>query len=162
VTARSSATAAVLDPPLVISRVLPVTPGRLYEVWTRKAHVDRWLAPAGFTVLRNEADVRPGGRWHCALRGPDGTVFRVGGVYRQLVAPHFIVFTHAWEDVRGVPAHETTVTLALQAQGLGRTRMSFTQTAFASAADRDGQRTNWMECFDRLRIYLAGLDGQAQ
>jgi uncharacterized protein YndB with AHSA1/START domain len=76
-----------------------------------------------------------------------------GGVYREIVEPERLVFTHAWEDEEGKPGHQTLVTVTFAEQD-GKTRLAFHQAVFESVADRDSHREGWTECLDRLEGYL--------
>jgi uncharacterized protein YndB with AHSA1/START domain len=99
-------------------------------------------------------DVRPGGMFRACLHAPDGTDHRVRGMYREIVPPQRLVFTHAWEDENGGLSPETIVTITFTAHG-GKTQMTFHQAIFESMASRDGHRHGWSESFDRLAEYLA-------
>lgn len=144
-------------PDLAITRVFDAPRELVFKAWTDSAHGNEWSAPRGFTVAAFEADLRPGGAWRLRMRTPEGKELRVGGVYREIVAPERIVSTHAWQNPDGTSGHETLMTVALAARG-DRTEMTFRQTGFESVEDRDGHREGWSECFDRLEEQLAGVD----
>jgi len=48
-------------------------------------------------------DVRPGGAIRIHMRGPDGTVYPMTGVYLEVVEPQRIVFTRAALGADGNP-----------------------------------------------------------
>ena len=144
-------------PDLTITRVFDAPRDLVFKAWTDSAHGNDWSAPRGFTVTDFEANLRPGGAWRLRMRTPEGKELRVGGVYREIVAPERIVSTHAWQNPDGTSGHETLMTVALAAHG-DRTEMTFRQTGFESDEDRDGHREGWSECFDRLEAHLAGVD----
>ena len=101
-------------------------------------------------------DVRPGGAWRGNLRATEtGEELRLGGVFREIVAPERVVFTFAWEE-EGERGLETLVTLTFADEG-GKTRMTFRQTPFQSAEERDGHRGGWTSSFDRLEEYVAHI-----
>jgi uncharacterized protein YndB with AHSA1/START domain len=66
------------------------------------------------------------------------------------------VFTHAWLDDQGKPGHETLVTVTFAERG-GKTEVTLRQAEFASAAERDGHRGGWTECFERLAEHLVEM-----
>ena len=66
----------------------------------------------------------------------------MGGVYREIVAPERLVFSHAWEDPQGDPGHLTLVTVSFVSAGR-QTRLVFHQAVFTSAASRDSHREGW-------------------
>ena len=88
------------------------------------------------------------------MRKPGEKDLWVGGVYQDVLSPERLVFTHAWDDERGQPGHQTVVTVSLEPRG-GKTRMRFGQTGFDSVESRDGHREGWLECFDQLARVLA-------
>ena len=152
--ARSNAHAAApdADRELSIVRVFDAPRHLVFQAWTQKEHLDRWSAPKGFTIPFSEGELRPGGRWRCCMRAPDGSEHWLSGVYREIVENELLVFTHAWET-DGVRGHETVVTVRFSDQD-GKTRVEFRQEFFDSIASRDGHAGGWAECFDLLADYL--------
>lgn len=113
--------------------------------------MSRWAAPRGFIVTDSEADVRPGGAWRATMRSPDGVDHLAHGVYREVVEPERLVYTHAWDEPDAV---ETVVTVTF-AEYEGRTEMTFRQDGFSSAGSRDGHESGWDEAIDCLGDILA-------
>jgi uncharacterized protein YndB with AHSA1/START domain len=143
------------DRTLVIERVFDAPVDFVWKCWTEQKHLEKWSAPRGFTIPHAEGDLRPGGKWRCCMRAPNGNELWLGGVYREIVPHKLIVMTHAWEE-DGVPGHETLVTVRFTATG-GTTKVTLTQTGFDSAGSRDGHAGGWNECFDLLAEHLATL-----
>jgi uncharacterized protein YndB with AHSA1/START domain len=142
------------DRELVIKRVFDAPRELVFKAWTDPEHLKQWSAPQGFTIPVAEGDLRPGGKWRSMMRKPDGTELWLGGVYREIVEPERLVFTHAWDDKNGKPGHETVVTVTLVERD-GKTEMTFRQGLFESAESRDGHQGGWTECFDRLEELLS-------
>ena len=140
---------------LNIARVFDAPRSLVFQMWTRKEHIDRWLAPRGFTIPYSEGDLRPGGRWRCCMVSPQGVEHWLSGTYREIVENELLVFTHAWEE-DGKRGHETVVTVRFADHG-GKTRMTFQQATFESIESRDGHAGGWAECLDILADYLASL-----
>ncbi len=139
---------------LVITRVFDAPRDLVWKAWTEPERMKEWSAPKGFTIPVNEGELRPGGAWRACMRKPDGTDLWLGGVYREIVEPERLVFTHAWLDEQGSPGPETVVTVTLTERG-GKTEMSFHQSGFDSVESRDGHAGGWTECFDKLDEHLA-------
>jgi len=139
---------------LDITRVFDAPRDLVFKAWTDSEWGKEWSAPNGFTVLGSEGDLRVGGAWRLGMRRPGEDDLWVGGVYREIVAPERLVFTHAWEDAQGTPGHQTLVTVTLAQRG-GKTEMHFRQTGFDSVESRDGHQEGWSECFDKLERLLA-------
>ena len=146
---------AQVDDTLVIERVFDAPVDLVWKCWTERGHLETWSAPRGFTIPHSEGDLRPGGKWRCCMRAPNGNELWLGGVYREIVPNTLIVMTHAWEE-DGVPGHETLVTVRFADAG-GKTKVTLTQAGFDSAGSRDGHAGGWSECLDILAEHLAAL-----
>ncbi len=82
------------DREIVISRVFDAPRELVWEAWTNPKHVAQWWGPTGFSTTIEEMDVRPGGVWKQIMRGPDGTEFPNQSVFKEVVKPERIVFSH--------------------------------------------------------------------
>lgn len=142
---------------IVITRVFDAPRSLLFRMWTEGEHLAQWSAPRGFTIPVGQGDVRPGGAWRCCMRSPDGVEYWLAGVYREVVAPERLVFTHAFDDEDGKPGPETLVTVTFADEG-GKTRLTLRQSGFRSIPSRDGHEAGWSECFDRLSDYLPRME----
>ena len=153
VTKNSEAT-ATSEGELTITRIFDAPRSLVFKVWTEREHLMRWCGPRDFTIPFSEADFRPGGAYRTCLRSPEGKDYWLQGVYREIVEPERLVFTHAWEDEDGKPKHETLVTVTF-AEHDGKTKLSFHQAIFKSTEARDSHLEGWSECLDRLADYLS-------
>jgi uncharacterized protein YndB with AHSA1/START domain len=139
---------------LIIVRTFNAPRELVFAAWTEPEHLAHWSGPAGFTSTQGEMDVRPGGRYRACLHAPDGTQHWVQGVYREIVPPSRLVMTHGWADPEGRVETETLVTVTLDEDGPGRTRMHFRQAGFGSRASRDGHDEGWRSSFERLAAHV--------
>jgi len=112
------------DRELVFTRVLSAPRSRVFTAWTDPKHVAPWWGPHGFTNPVCELDVRPGGAIRIHMRGPDGTVYPMTGVCREIVEPERLVFTSAALDNEGNPLFEVLNTVTFAEQGGKTTQMS--------------------------------------
>ena len=64
------------------------------------------------------------------------------------------------KDAEGKPLHETQVTVCFTEVD-GKTRQTFRQAGFESAASRDSHEAGWNECFDKEDAYLSQLTRSA-
>jgi uncharacterized protein YndB with AHSA1/START domain len=158
--ARNSATAPAAQRELSIRRTFDAPRTLVFKAWTEPQHLARWSCPRGFTCTENTGDLRVGGAFAASMRSPEGTTHRLRGVYREIVPPQRLVFTHAWLDDSGEPGPETIVTVTL-AECDGRTEMTFHQGIFDSVASRDGHEQGWSSCFELLAELLATLPRDA-
>jgi len=148
-TVKGSSTATAGERELVIKRVFAAPRELVFKAWTDPEQLKQWSAPRGFTIPVSEGELRPGGKWRASMRKPDGTDLWLGGVYREIVEPERLVFTHAWDTEQGQPGHETVVTVTFVERD-GKTEMTFKQSGFKSVESRDGHEGGWTESFDRL------------
>lgn len=126
---------------------------RVFDAWTNPDSDIGWWGPVDFTLLFNEMDLKPGGRWRMGMTR-NGEKVVSGGVYREVSPPSRLVMTHAWEGDDGqLLPPQTLVTITLAERG-DKTEMVFTQTGFDDAAVRDGHRGGWNEAFDALEKAL--------
>lgn len=82
------------DREIVVSRAISAPRELVFKVWTEPEHVVHWWGPDGFTSTLHEMDVRPGGVWNLTLHGPDGVDYRNRIIYRQIVPPEFLAYSH--------------------------------------------------------------------
>jgi len=141
---------------LVISRVFDAPRALVFKVWTQPQYIRHWWGPRGYTTLSCEIDLRPGGAWRVESRHTDGSKTAEQGVFREIVEPERLVFTHGWESETGKPGSETLVT-ATFAEHEGKTKLTFHQAVFNSVEIRDGHVEGWNQSFDMLAEYLANV-----
>jgi len=148
--ARNSAAA---ERELNIRRTFNAPRELVFRAWTEPQLLAQWSCPRGFTFSENRGELRVGGTFSARMRSPEGTEHRLRGVYREIVPPERLVFTHCWVDEQGAPGPETLVTVTLAEHG-GRTEMSFHQALFVSVEARDRHEQGWTNCFERLAELL--------
>src|SRR5690606_17714994 len=90
----------------------------VYACWTEPEHLARWGGgPEGLTVDVEYQDIRVDGMFRVRMHSPHGIDCRLQGMYRELVEPGKVVFTHAWVLEDGSLAPETLVTITLKPAG---------------------------------------------
>jgi uncharacterized protein YndB with AHSA1/START domain len=156
--ARNSAAA---ERELNIRRTFNAPRELVFRAWTEPQLLAQWSCPRGYTCSENRGELRVGGTFSARMRSPEGTEHRLRGVYREIVPPERLVFTHSWVDELGVPGPETLVTVTLAASD-GRTEMRFHQALFTSVEARDRHEQGWTNCFERLVELLAAPPCGAQ
>ena len=156
--AETGSTTAMAERSLTIRRVFDAPRELVFKAWTESEHALQWGGPRGFSALEFEMSRTPGGRWHSRMRGPDGKEYANRGTLLELVEPERLVFTFAWDNADGTSGREMKITVAL-AERDGKTEMTFSQSEFESAEDRDGHNEGWSQSFDKLAEYLARQRG---
>jgi uncharacterized protein YndB with AHSA1/START domain len=88
-----------IDPKLdlVLERTVDVPPELVWLAWTRPEHVKAWFAPAPWTTVDCEIDLRPGGVFRTVMRSPEGQEFPSAGCYLEIVPERRLVWTSALE-----------------------------------------------------------------
>ena len=94
---------------IVASRVFDAPRELVWKAWSDPKHIVQWWGPKGFTTTMQEMDFRPGGAWRFIMHGPDGTDYQNKSIYREIVKPQRITYSH----VSG-PLFEATVTFTAQ------------------------------------------------
>jgi uncharacterized protein YndB with AHSA1/START domain len=142
----------------VITRVFDAPRELVFKAWTDPKRVARWWGPFGFTNPVCELDVRPGGAIRIHMRGPDGTIYPMTGVYHEIVEPERLVFTSAALDGKGNPLFEVLHTITFAEQG-GKTTLimkaRIAKTTLEAAPYLAGMETGWKQSADRLVEHMA-------
>jgi uncharacterized protein YndB with AHSA1/START domain len=141
---------------IVVKRLLNAPRELVFEVWTDASHLSQWWGPDGFTTPLCEVDARPGGKIRIHMRGPDGTIYPMTGVFQEVVPPERLVFTTTPLDPNGHPLFETLniVTFAEQDGKTAVTVQARATTWTAQAAPYlQGMEMGWTQTVERLAGY---------
>jgi uncharacterized protein YndB with AHSA1/START domain len=148
-----------MDRAIVFSRILDAPRDLVWEVWTDPRHVVHWWGPNGFTTTIKIMDVRPGGVWEYVMHGPDGTNYPNKSVFKEVVKPERIIYSHGGGR-EGGPGANFEATWTFDSLDGNRTRVTG-RMVFASAADREGVAREFKaiegghQTLGRLAGYLA-------
>jgi len=116
------------DREITAARVFDAPRELVFKMWTDPKHVAQWWGPNGFTSTIDEMDVRPGGVWRFVMHGPDGVDYKNKIVYKEILKPERLVYSH----VSG-PRFDVTATFA----GQGDKTELTVRMLFESAPQRD-------------------------
>jgi uncharacterized protein YndB with AHSA1/START domain len=125
----------ISDREIVISRLINAPRELVFEVWTKKEHLEKWWGPNGFSTTTKEFDFRPGGNWINTMHGPDGTDFPNEVYYEIIVPPERIEYAHGGEDDIGVNDAQFHVTVTFDDKG-GKTLITM-KSVFQTAKQRN-------------------------
>jgi uncharacterized protein YndB with AHSA1/START domain len=163
--AKSSSAASAVREELTLTRIVGAPRALVFKAWTDPKQVVQWWGPRGFTNPVCEMDVRPGGAIRIDMRGPDGTVYPMGGVFKEIVEPERIIFiSTALEDEHGKPLLEILNTITFE-DFHGITKLTlharlltpdFRMTPQVAAA-LSGMEQGWSESLYRLADHLDAL-----
>jgi uncharacterized protein YndB with AHSA1/START domain len=142
------------DLTLTLDRTYSASPERVYRAWTDPAELRRWFAPDPAMTIDAEVDLRVGGRYRIAM----GSYVSIG-VYREVVPNRKLVFTWQWQTESG--GDETLVTVVIEPDGSGGTRLTLRHDRLPSEAERTSHRDGWLATLARLEPHLATDAGGA-
>jgi uncharacterized protein YndB with AHSA1/START domain len=121
---------------LVLERFIDLPPERIWAAWTQTEYLQKWFAPAPWTTVRCETELRPGGIFSLEMRSPDGKGFPVTGCFLEIVPYEKLVWTDALgPGFRPSASPFITVVIQLAPEGPG-TRYQ----AIALHSDEDVRR----------------------
>src|SRR5689334_17565188 len=89
-----AASTAASDREIVITRLVHAPRELVWEAFTNPKHLEKWWGPRGFTDTTEQYELRVGGGWKHIMHGPDGTNYPNKSVFREIVKPERIVFSH--------------------------------------------------------------------
>ena len=139
---------------LVLTRTFNAPRELVFKVWTDPKHLAQWWGPHEFTTKIREMDVRPGGAWRYAMRGPDGNDYPFDGVYLDVKEPARLVFDGS---IQG-SSEQRVWTEVTFADREGKTEVTVRQLySFESEITRTGARIGWTQQLDRLEEFLANF-----
>ncbi len=152
---------ALNDRRLVLERVFDAPVETIWRCWTEPALLMRWFTPKPYETVACEIDLRPGGRFRTAMKGPDGFASDETGVFLEVIANRRLVFTDAykpgWE-----PSEAPFMTSVIDfADEGGKTRYVATALHW-TVADRKrheemGFHEGWGAAADQLAALAASL-----
>jgi len=83
------------DREIIVSREVDAPRELVWEAWTNPKHLAQWWGPVGFSTTITEMDVRVGGVFKQVMHGPDGTDYPNKSIFKEVVKPERIVYSHA-------------------------------------------------------------------
>jgi uncharacterized protein YndB with AHSA1/START domain len=125
----------------------------VFKAFTDPKYVALWWGPHGFSNPVCELDVRQGGSIRIHMQGPEGTVYPMTGVYREIVKPERLVFTTTPLDDKGDPMFEVLVTVTFVEDG-GKTKVTVDSRVVRTTPGADvylqGMEAGWSQSLERL------------
>jgi uncharacterized protein YndB with AHSA1/START domain len=146
------------DREIVITRIVDAPRELVWEAMTNPRHVINWWGPSGFSDTIEKMDVRPGGVWQHVMHGPDGTDYPNKSVFKEVVKPERLVFSHGGGK-KGGPGVSFVATWTFDCVLTAKTKVTI-RMVFPSAAKRDfvvkefGAIEGGKQTLNRLSEYL--------
>lgn len=137
---------------LNLRRIFKAPREKVFRAWTDPEELKKWWGPEGYATPSAEVDLRVGGKYRLGMRKlPDGEIFYLSGIYREVRPPERLVYTWRWQ---GQPEHgETLVTVEFREVG-DSTEVVLTHERFPTEKARDDHNRGWSGCLDRLAKLL--------
>jgi uncharacterized protein YndB with AHSA1/START domain len=147
---------------LVITRVFDAPRELVFKAWIDPGQVAQWWGLKGFTNAIYDWDARPGGAIRSDMIGPNGDVYPMKGVFREIAEPERLVFTtSAIEDEKGNPGLENLNTVTF-AEHNGKTTLTLhvivIKVTPGAARALAGMEQGWTETLERLDNLVANAD----
>lgn len=134
---------------LVTSRLIPVTPERLFEAWTSPAHLRRWWGPPGGHCTQASVELVVGGSYRLANTLADGSTVIISGQFTQVDAPRKLAYT--WQVWPG-PVRSELVTVSFAACD-GGTVVTVEHVQIHDEHTKAEHAAGWAACLERLAVY---------
>lgn len=142
---------------VVVKRAFSGRRETVFKAWTDPKYVALWWGPRGFTNPVCDLDVRPGGSIRIDMRSPDGTVYPMTGVFREIVVPERLVFSTTPLDEKGEPVFEVLNTVTFVQDGdktLVTVHALVVKTTAEADAYLEGMEEGWSQTLERLAEFL--------
>lgn len=136
---------------LVVRRTIHASAERLFEAWTEPKHLLAWWGPKPVTCSHAEVDLRVGGRYRIDNAFPEGTIVTIRGEFRQIEAPHRLVYTWIMGD-----SESSMVTVRFEPRG-DRTEVIVLHEQIPDDAVKKTHEQGWNGCLDGLERYAESL-----
>ena len=130
----------------------------VWQAMTDPKHVVYWWGPRGFSTTIEIMEVRPGGVWKQTLHGPDGANYPNKSIFKEVVPPERIVYSHGGGREDG-PGASFVATWTFEEVEPNKTRLTM-RLLFASPEQRDfvakefGAIEGGKQTLERLAEYL--------
>lgn len=150
---------STLDREVTSMRIFNAPRELVWQAWVEPQHVAQWWGPIGFTNTIHEMEVRPGGVWRLTMHGPDGVDYPNYIVFREVVRPERLVYTHGAQSVDDPHKFEVTVLF----EALGKRTLLTLQAVFTSKAIRNeiaekyGAVEGMHQTLERLAVILESI-----
>ena len=139
---------------LVLERIVDVPRELVWSAWTRPEHIKKWFAPAPWTTVDCEIDLRPGGIFRVVMRSPEGQEFPSIGCYLEIIENEQLVWTDALAPgyrPSKDPFFTAVITLESHGKGTKYTALAIHKDeAGREKHERMGFYAGWAQCLDQL------------
>lgn len=127
-------------------------------------HMEKWWGPHHFKTHSVSADLRTGGSFRYAMRGPDGGDHWCSGIYEEYSPTTRTVATSWVEGPNGEHLFDVRQTLTYETVG-DKTELTLEAVVIAisgpaMAPALAGMEEGWRQSFEKLEAHLGEVQGQ--
>jgi uncharacterized protein YndB with AHSA1/START domain len=159
--------ATAVELPWVVSRMFDAPVEEVWRAFTDPERITRWWGPKDFTAPFAKMDLRVGGKYTMAMRGPDGKDYWSTGIYKEIIPHRKIVLIDSFADKDGnvVPATyygmsssfplgmEITLTFE-EFEGKTKFTLRYSDVGMMDEKDLEAMKQGWSESLDKLQDIL--------
>lgn len=132
---------------VVVQRVMPATPGEVFDEWLDPESLQEWMCPHPVRVIEVTVDARVGGTVRFDVDN-SGTRVLISGQFLAIERPHLLRFTWSnsnWDD----PTQASVVNVTFEPVGSEETLMSIEHSLLPST-EFESFHSGWIATFDQL------------
>ena len=145
------------DLQFVFNRIFNTTTDATFKAWTDADQVAIWWGPKDFTNPVCKLDVRPGGKIHIDMTGPDGVVYPMGGTFHEVDTEQLVFTSTAFKDEQGNSALEVLNTVTF-AEVNGKTKLRLQTNVVKATPEAEealtGMEDGWNQSLFKLQELL--------
>jgi len=147
--------------PVTVEHVFGVPRIQVWEAWADPARAVQWWGPEYFTNPVFEIDVRPEGELRIHMQAPDGSIYPMTGVVKEVEEPERLVFITTPLDETGDRLFEVLNTVHFMSEGDDATLLRLEARVFFATAEAApylaGMEAGWQQSLAKLDRFLAGI-----
>ena len=132
----------------------------VWAAWTKNEHLVNWWGPDYFTNPTCAVDARPGGDLRIDMKGPDGTLYPMTGVFEEVIKPERLVFVTRPLNNAGNIMFEIRNTAVFSAVG-DQTLLTLDAQVIATTPEAPqylaGMEAGWKQSLGKLDRLLGSL-----
>jgi uncharacterized protein YndB with AHSA1/START domain len=146
---------------LMLEREVDLPPHLVWAAWTDPKHIVQWFTPAPWKTPVAETDLRPGGRFHTVMRGPEGQEVSNNGCYLEVIENQRLVWTTTMTQgfrpqAAAAPFHFTAMIL-IEPKGTGSLYKAIVVHSTADGCKQHadmGFHDGWGKALDQLVAHM--------
>jgi uncharacterized protein YndB with AHSA1/START domain len=142
---------------LTLTHIFNAPRSLVFKAWTEPEQVSKWWGPNEFTNPVCELDARPGGSILIHMKGPDGMVYPMDGMFKEIIKPEKLVFISAPLDGKGKRLFEVLNTVTFEEEGK-KTRLTLIAEVINTTEEArhylKGMDKGWGQSLARLDTFI--------